>query len=159
MKFRILTHEELSALEDDLKAFLIINGIDGPEWERINRNDPQKAVGLVEIFSNTVLEKVYGKIHYLEFRSPKTCIAFHCKENETDLISLSLNKTSPADFSTPASIHQALINNAGDIQFIKHSRIHTRTREEEVHLLLGQGCVPSVREFWVSLETVTEKQQ
>lgn len=159
MKFRSLTNEELHALEDDLKAFLIVNGIDGPEWEKINRSDPQKAMRLVELFSDTVLEKAYSNIHYLEFRSPSTCIVFNCREQETELISLQLSETSPADLSTPESIHQALLHNAGDIQYINQSRAHTKSRAEEVHQLIEQGCTPSVKEFWISLKTVTEQQE
>lgn len=159
MKFRLLTNDELSVLEDDLKAFLIINGIDGTEWKRINKNEPQKAVGLVEIFSDTVLQKVYSKIRFLEYRSPKTCIVFNCKAEETELIYLQLSEKSYADLSTPESIHTALLNNTEEIQFVKQSHPHRKTREEEIHQLIEQGCVPSVEEFWVSLETVTENNQ
>lgn len=156
MKYRLLTNDELSSLEDDLKAFLIINGIDGSTWEKINQVEPQKAIELIELFSDTVLQKVYEKIHFLEFRSAKNCIVFHCTETETALISLQLKQDSPGDFSTPEAIHQTLINYPGDIQFIKQSRAHTKTREEEIHQLLEQGCVPSVKEFWVSLVAMTE---
>lgn len=156
MKFRLLTNEELSALENDLKAFLIVNGVDGTEWEHINKNQPEKALQLVELFSDTVLQKVYEKIRFLEFRSAKTCIVFNCEKEETKLISLQLSEKSTADLSTPESIHKALVQFPQDIQFIKQSRPHKKTREEEVHQLLEQGCIPSVEEFWVSLESVTE---
>ncbi len=156
MKFRILTNEELTVLEEDLKAFLIVNGVDGSEWERINKNTPEKAIALVELFSDMVLEKVYNKLQYLEFRSPKSCMVFNCGANETALISLQLNEESPADLSTPESIHTALVQHTTDIQFFKHSRKHQESREEEIHQLIVQGCVPSVKEFWVSLETVID---
>lgn len=156
MKFRILTNDELNVLEEDLKAFLIVNGVDGSEWEKINKNSPEKAVALVELFSDMVLEKVYSKLQYLEFRSPKTCMVFNCGTSETRLISLQLDEKSPADLSTPESIHQALLQHANTIQFLKHTRVHQKTREEEIHQLIEQGCVPSVKEFWVSLETVID---
>lgn len=155
----MLNSDELSVLEDDLKAFLIINGIDGDEWELINKYEPQKAIGLVEIFSDTVLQKVYSKIQFLEYRSPKTCIVFNCKADETELISLQLDENSKGDLSTPESIHHTLLSNSKGIQFLRQYRSHKKTREEEIHQLLEQGCVPSVRDFWVSLETVTEQNQ
>jgi hypothetical protein len=40
MKYRRLTQEELTHLEGDLKAFLIINGIDGEAWEKLNQESP-----------------------------------------------------------------------------------------------------------------------
>lgn len=156
MKYRLLSNEELSALEEDLKAFLIINGIDGSAWENINKTEPQKAIGLVELFSDSVLQKVYEKIEFLEFRSAKNCIVFHFDENKTELISLYLNKDSQGDFSTPENIHQTLINHPTEIRFSKQSQSYKKPREEEIHQLLEQGCVPSVKEFWVSLVELIE---
>ncbi|WP_430405394.1 DUF6495 family protein [Fluviicola sp.] len=46
MKYRILSDEELQHLEGDLKAFLIINGVHGEEWAKLNQEDPQKAAGI-----------------------------------------------------------------------------------------------------------------
>jgi hypothetical protein len=37
MKYRILSQEELELLEDDLKAFLIVNGAHGDEWAEMNK--------------------------------------------------------------------------------------------------------------------------
>lgn len=156
MKFRCLTNEELTVLENDLKAFLIVNGIDGDEWAKINQNEPEKAIKLVEIFSDSVLQIAYSKMKYLEYRSPKTCIVFHCGDTNTEIISLQLNETTQADLSTPESIHHALLNHAGDIQLNRQSKPNNKSREEEIHQLLEQGCVPSSKEFWVSLEAITE---
>ena len=82
MKYRILSQEELELLEDDLKAFLIVNGIHGDEWREMNKSNPVKAVELVELFSDTVLQKVYDKIRFIEHRSPKSCMVFHLKEDK-----------------------------------------------------------------------------
>lgn len=156
MKFRCLTNEELTVLEDDLKAFLIVNGIDGDEWKKINQNEPDKAMKLVEIFSDSVLQIAYSKIQYLEYRSTKTCIAFHCKDTDTEIISLQLSETAKSDLSTPESIHHALLNHANEIQFIKQSKSNSKSREEEIHQLLEQGCTLSSKEFWISLEAVID---
>ena len=47
MKYRMLTTEELTHFEEDLKQFLIVNGVHGDEWEQMNRETPDKAVELV----------------------------------------------------------------------------------------------------------------
>lgn len=41
MKYRRLTQEELTHLEGDLKAFLIINGIEGEAWENSTKTRPK----------------------------------------------------------------------------------------------------------------------
>ena len=66
MRFRLLSNEELQHLESEFKQFLIINHIHSDEWTQINANEPEKSLALVEFFSDTVLLKVYEKIHFLE---------------------------------------------------------------------------------------------
>jgi len=44
MKYRILTADELVHFEEELKQFLIVNGVHGDEWEKMNRETPERAV-------------------------------------------------------------------------------------------------------------------
>ena len=88
MKYRILTNEELSHLAEDFKQFLIVSGVHAEEWEEMNKTDILKAVQIVEIFSDTVLQKVYEKIKFVEFRSENSCIVFDCQEDKLELISI-----------------------------------------------------------------------
>ena len=67
MRFRKLDFEELTSLEKEFKEFLIINNIHDEEWRNLNKEAPEKVSALVEVFSDTVFLKVYGKISYLEF--------------------------------------------------------------------------------------------
>lgn len=156
MKFRMLNADELSVLEEDLKAFLIVNGLDGSEWEKLNKVDPEKATKLVELFSDLVLEKAYNKIHFLEFRSKNMCMVFNCQEELTQCINLELTNDSTGDLSTPESIHQTLLQKASDITFRKTERKNQKSKAEEVHNLIENGCVPSIEEFWISLEKVID---
>ena len=156
MKYRILSSEELKHLEEELKQFLIVNGVHAEEWERINSEEPDTAIDLVELFSDSVLQKVYEKVRFLEHRSKTSCLAFHAGKDEVEMISVVRKEGSNLDLSTPESIHHALLNHAGDIQLNRQSKPNNKSREEEIHQLLEQGCVPSSKEFWVSLEAITE---
>jgi hypothetical protein len=159
MKYRILNHEELSFFEEELKAFLIINGVDGDTWKKINENQPDKAIELVELFSDTVLEKIYSNIHYLEFRSKDSCIVFHVGEQESKLISIQTSSNENIDLSTPETIHEALQNKESKLNFFKQTKKHQKTREMEVHTLLESGCVPSAQAFWDALNLVTSNNE
>ena len=129
MKYRILSNEELSHLEEDFKHFLIVNGVHAEEWEALNKNDVEKAVQLVEVFSDTVLQKVYEKIEYLEFRSVGTCMVFHLSEDKIELISIHRKAESAADLSTIESIHDALKSNAEQLTFFKTEKSYSKNRE------------------------------
>lgn len=148
MKYRILTHEELSHLEEDLKHFLIVHGVHGDEWQRINQEEPSKAVQLVEIFSDTVLQKVYEKLGYLEFRSEQTCMVFKFGQNEVQLISIQRKQGSLIDLSTPESIHEALKKSLADLDFFYSKKEYSASREAEIYQMLEQGCLLSSQEFW-----------
>ncbi|TXI84880.1 MAG: hypothetical protein E6Q38_01275 [Crocinitomicaceae bacterium] len=151
MKYRILSNEELSHLEEDFKHFLIVNGVHAEEWEALNKNDVDKAVQLVEVFSDTVLQKVYEKIEYLEFRSVNTCMVFHLCQEKIELISIHRKAGSEVDLSSVDSIHEALKNDAEQLTFFKTEKPYSKNREAEIHEMIEQGCVLSSSQFWTAL--------
>ena len=151
MKYRMLTDEELEVFAEDLKHFLIVNGVHTEEWEEINKNDREKAIQLVELFSDNVLQIVYEKMKFIEHRSEKSCLVFNCKPDEVELISLNV-KEGVSDLSTPESIHDALVNRPNEIALFKTSKKYAKEREVEIHEMLTQGCVNSSEAFWNSLK-------
>lgn len=154
MKYRVLTDDELAHFSEELKQFLIVNGIYAEEWEVINQNEPTRARQVVEIFSDTVLQRVYEKISFLEFRSPDSLMLFNVGEEMIQLISIQTKNNTAVDLSTPEGIHKALVNNSRELSFFKTTKSYSGIRESEVHRLLEQGCVPSSMEFWDKLEEV-----
>jgi hypothetical protein len=147
----MLNNEELEHLEMELKQFLIVNGVHSEEWLQINKTEPEKAVRLVELFSDSVLETVYDKIKVLEFRSPESCMVFYFHKYKVELISIQRNKDSKADLSSPESIHSSLINYSDELSFFKSEKAIQLTRNLEIHRMIEQGCYVSTIEFWESL--------
>lgn len=154
MKYRILTDEELTHLEEDFKQFLIVTGVHAEEWEEMNKSDITKAIKIVEVFSDTVLQKVYEKISYLEFRSANSCMVFHFDSTSIKLISIQKKENSTVDLSTPESIHLALTKSFKDLSFFRSEKQYTTSREEEIHKMIEQGCFISSVEFWNLLSEV-----
>ena len=153
MKYRLLTDEELKHLEEELKHFLIVNHVHKEEWERINKEQPELALELVGLFSDQVLQRVYENISFLENRTKDSCFVFHCYKEKIDLIAIQAkNENKSIDFSTPESIHEALTKHSKDVGFFRHSKPYTKSREEEIHQLIEQGCVKSTESFWNSLQ-------
>lgn len=154
MKYRVLSDEELQHLEGDLKAFLIINGVHGEEWAELNQKEPQKALELVELFSDQVLQTVYEKVKFLEHRTPDSCLVFHFGENEQELIAIQKKPGSAADLSSVDGIHKALTKTPGDLSFFTSKKNYNDSREMEIHQLISQGAVLSDAVFWNSLKEV-----
>ena len=152
MKYRMLTKEEQIIFDEDFKAFLITNGVHAEEWAEMNKSDVPKATELVELFSDIVLEKVYQKIEYLEYRSVDSCLVFQCTPDDMKLISITPKQKDGTDLSTPESIHEALTKNAQNLTVLKTSKQYSPLREMEIHKMIEQGCVASSKEFWNALE-------
>lgn len=150
MRFRILSNEELQHLEEEFKHFLIINHIHADDWAKMNETEPEKAVALVELFSDTVLLKVYEKIEYMEFRSkflfsiyrilPEKIEAIHIK-SEDETISLENDN----------EISQALNSSASKLVIYRAEKKVNPFKEDEVHRLAEQGCVKSNELVWEQL--------
>lgn len=152
MKYRILSDEELEVFAEDLKHFLIVNGVHAEEWEKINKSDKQKAIKLVELFSDNVLQIVYEKIRFIEHRSEKSCLVFKLNKDNIEMISLTLKKGAESNLSTPESIHDTIVKRPNDLQYFTSEKAYSKEREMEIHEMLQQGCVNSSEAFWVSLE-------
>ncbi len=154
MKYRMLNEEERKIFDEDFKAFLITNGIHAEEWAEMNTNDVEKATSLVELFSDIVLEKVYQKIEFIEFRAKDSCLVFRCSPDEMHLISIVSKDQNTVDLSTPESIHKAMVEQSGKLDVFRTKKAYSTIREFEIHQMIEQGCVNSSKEFWEALEQV-----
>ncbi len=147
----MLTKEEMEIFDEDFKHFLIANGVSNEEWLEMNESNIDQATKLVELFSDTVLQKVYEKMQYLEFRSKESCLVFNCLPDSIELISLNAKPNSDVDLSTPDSIHRSMIQYPNKIQFFKSEKKYSTLRELELHRMVEQGCMNSSAEFWNAL--------
>ena len=155
MKYRILTKEEMNVFDEDFKHFMITNGVTNEEWIEMNQSDLKKATALVELFSDTVLQKVYEKIQFIEFRSEDACMIFNCLPEGLELISLN-KKSGDANLSTPETIHEALTNSPDTLSIFKTNKSYSVSREAEIHELFEKGCFVSSQEFWNALELLVK---
>lgn len=149
----MLTTEEMEIFDEDFKHFAIANGVSNEEWLEMNQSDKEKATKLVGLFSDTVLQKVYEKLKFIEHRSSSSCLVFRLNETDIDLISLN-RKSEKIDLSTAESIHDALVNNSAELTLFRSKKKYSKVREEEIHEMLTQGCVNSSEAFWLLLEKV-----
>lgn len=155
MKYRMLSADEMEIFDEEFKHFAITNGVSNEEWLEMNVSNKELATKLVELFSDTVLQKVYEKMKYIEHRSVKSCLVFKFNESEIELISISAADQT-VDLSTPESIHEALIHHARQLSIFRSTKSYSKSREEELHEMLLQGCVNSSEAFWLMLEKVME---
>ena len=141
MKYKFLSQEELQLLEQELLQFLIINGIDGSEWERINQNEPEKAVDLVGIFSDLVWQRSLEKVKHGEQIVENQYLVFEFREKEIELIGLRCKSAErPQSFS---AFFAMLESNPSNMDILQATKSYSGNREEEIFSMINNGLLLS----------------
>jgi len=156
MRFRMLTDEELHVLSEDFTKFLVVQGIDDDLWRKINTEDKEKAVQIVEIFSDTVLTKVYSKIKYLSFLSNDVFSLFKIEKDTMHLILIKKTKNG-AGFKHVDDVYRTLKKGANHYELYTSSKELKEKLLDEIHKLSVQGCLISSPEIWDSIEEFSKK--
>jgi hypothetical protein len=144
----MLSQEELQHLEAEFKQFLIVNQIHSDEWKKINELEPEKALVLVELFSDTVLLKVYEKIEYLEFRSKQLFSVYRIHSKRIQAIHVKSEDHEVSSLSKDEAISVAINSNPSKLSIYRAEKKVNPFKEDEVHRLVEQGCVKSTKLVW-----------
>ncbi len=147
LKYRVLSQEELLALETEFKQFLILNELHDAEWRQLASNNPEKAQGFIDLFSNIVLEKAYQKVPgLLQIGKDFLCV-FHL-ENET----WKLYQFTTKDPLLLQDIHldnfnQMLLKHMSAFELYIGSKESSSQKATTVHELICKGAVILQREI------------
>lgn len=152
-----MTKEELELLEEDLVQFLATNSITADDWEKLKEDEPDKAMGLIDQFSDIVFDKVLSKEVDLEHRSPKKLKVFRCEKERIRLIGLDLPAESSVDMTDPdafAALMEDPAGHAKGTKIYKAEKGYDKEREEELKELLDHGCRLAEKKLFDLLERV-----
>lgn len=146
MKFRRLTNDELQELEKEFVQFLVSNTVTADDWEKIKEENPERAEGLIEIFSDIVFEKVIGNIKYLEHRTPKNLRAYYCVSDRIYMLSILVEGESDLDLSkndNPEIMMEKLRKSGANLKVFSGEKKYKKEKALEVFELMQQGALIS----------------
>ncbi len=143
----MLSREELHHLEAEFKHFLIVNHIHSDEWKKMNESEPEKAIALVELFSDTVLLKVYEKVEYMEFRSKQLFSVYRIYSDKMEAIYVK-SEDDTLNLEKDEEISLAINSNPSKISIYRAEKKVNPFKEDEVHRLAEQGCIKSTVSVW-----------
>ncbi len=143
MKYKRLTNEELQALEKEFVNFLASAQITGPDWEKMKKNEIEKAEELIDVFSDVVYDKVTNKIKFLEYRDKKTVNIFNCAEDKIVLVGIRVKEHSQLDLTATDVFSQWNEDNMTAVNVIRTEKKYIKERGIEVFELLQTGCLIS----------------
>lgn len=152
MKYRILTTEELEELKEEFIQFLVSNTVTADDWVNIKENQLDKAEKLIEMFSDQVLDKALSNIKFLEHREPKNIMLFHCRKDEIDMISLSIDANSPYDFTNEHELSGIAENEK--LNTFKNTKKYSKKREEEIFDMINNGCLTTDEQLYKVLANI-----
>lgn len=81
MKYARLSISDLKDLEDEFVKFLILNGIAAEDWEKLKKEENEKAELIIDQFSDAVWEGILRKTDMLELRRSDFLTLCYTKEN------------------------------------------------------------------------------
>lgn len=160
MRYRRLTNDELQELEKEFVRFLASNTVTGEDWEKIKKEDHDKAEKLIEMFSDIVFEKTISKIEYLEYRSPKDLKVFYCKDELIEMVGITVEGKSDIDFSKEIDAEKMLhqINNSkASLKLMAANKKYKKTKELEIFDMMQWGCLISDGKLFQTLNAMKPK--
>lgn len=146
MKYRRLTLDELSELEEDFIQFLAANGIPGPEWENLKANEPKKAGELIDLFSDIIFDKTLENVEYLEFKTPQDIKTFHCQKHKIIMNGLMVDGKSDIDFTQaqdPEEISRLLASSGAKLKVYTAQKKYHPSRKAELFKMMEGGALIS----------------
>lgn len=150
-KYRLLTIEELKALEKEFVDYLVANGIPADEWEKIKVKDPDAADRIVDLFSDVIMEGVLRKTKYVEHYTKNRVLTFFFDESEVTMISMSCDNID-TDFTNQDYIAFAASDPPDNLKMGKQTKSYIKERSEEIWDLIEQGCTVSEGKLYLALE-------
>lgn len=143
IKYRRLTEEEFKLLETDFVRFLASNSIQAQDWQKLKSDSPDKFDEILDIFSDTVLEKVYSKAEYLLIVKPTEFHAFKMDEsfailNGVRFSDTNLNLLNENELDAVFSSEKSFLSYKPD--FFSLEKKYDKLKAEEVFFLIKQGA-------------------
>jgi cag pathogenicity island protein 24 len=161
IKYRRLDGKELESLEQDFVSFLASNSIQAQDWQKLKSDSPAKVDELMDVFSDTVLEKVYTKAKHLIIVKPNELHAFRMEESFATLIGVRFN--APNLNLLNRNELEMIFNSENS--FISHQpklfsldKKYDKPKPEEVFFLIKQGAVLVDKKWFEFLQSLNTKQ-
>jgi len=156
VKYRFLSDVELKEFEEEFKHFLIANGVHAEEWEKLNNENPDRAIEIVGLFSDLILDKVYDKTEFLIHQDTKSIKAFKFFKENAVLIGVDYK----GEGDLPENdILKFLSENAADMLIYATSKTFSEeNRNKELHFLVQHGAFVTSHEVFDYLSKVKEEQ-
>ena len=124
---------------------MAIHTITAEDWQKMEKENPQKALTFIEGFSDKVFDRILKKIKYMELVTPTKLRAFKCEAEQISMIVLEAIDTKNIDFTnknTFSLIIQRFQNQEEmGVKMYRGRKNYAMPRESELFQMLENGCM------------------
>lgn len=139
VKYRVLNNEELQHFEKEFVNYLVVNGIEATEWEKIKKEDKEKSHRIIELFSDVVFESILRKVQFIDHRSSQSLKSFQCLSDKIILVSIDINDKNVNLLNLKD--YNNIINSSNlNIEIYTTEKKYNKNREEEIFEMINSGC-------------------
>jgi hypothetical protein len=162
MKYHRLSSTELEPLEAEFVKFLIVQGIDAADWNKLKINNIEEADLVMDQFSDMVIERSLLNIKYLEIVLDKAIYTFHCQETEITLCAMTIDGES--DFSLANAIDMTQIQvklqeGALKINVFSQTKTYSPNRNGEIYNMLQQKFSISDGKWFSEIQKIVDDRE
>lgn len=159
MKYRKLRLDELEELEKEFVQFLSANTVTGDDWEKIKKEDPERAEGLIALFSDIVFDKTLDNIKHLEHRTATELRCFECQEEKIVMFGMVVSGTKTFSFKEEMPAEEMIKRvkaEGGKIQVFTAEKKYKPERKAELFRMMENGCLISKGHLFSVLKSLQE---
>jgi len=162
MKYRRLQTRELEAVQEEFVQFLVSNTIVAEDWVKLKEENPAKAEGLIDIFSEIFWEKALSKIRCVEIRKSHVLRVMIFLEEEIRMVELQLPATSGLDLTHAKDI-EGIADGTTDIaahapeMYIGSKKFEVNKNEDMFRFIEG-GAIPCSENLYFGLMSMAGDQ-
>lgn len=144
MKYRRLTKEELQELEQEFVRFLASNSVTADEWVQLKSDTPEKAEGLIDVFSDIVFENILSKVEYMEHKQKNLLRVYHFLDDKVLMMGMVHRGNRVVDFAENLSVDEMLEQvREGQLELFSGEKKYKQLKEKEIFFILEEGALIS----------------
>jgi len=155
VKYKRLTNKELESLEREFVLFLSSQSVEAKEWERLKKEDKEKAEGLIEIFSDVVWERILTANNYTEFVSEKEFRTALYGQDQAQMIIAKVVANSKINLKSK-NLTKVMQNGIkkGEVELYRATKKYTKLREQEMMDTIKEGAFVSRGNWYKALQEI-----
>lgn len=150
IRYRRLSIDELETMQREFVLYLVTQGIEASDWEKLKETDLIKADKLIDKFSDHVFEKIVSEMTFLDLIDEHKAILIHCHKDRMSRLCLAGGSEEGIDVLAQLIDSDKSLSMNSEVLFDQVSYSQDG-RNHDIYKLLNLGFTKSNGDFYKKL--------